>query len=148
MRKVGILAFVVFLLAATAIAAPKNPRSEQDRPFPAVLRNAQYVYVASYDGDQFSPHLLPEDRYAIAAVEDSIRKWGKLTLVYRPEEADIILLVQSRPSEDVLAVYDRRSFDGQYLWRAMGRDGLQAGETPLVTEFEKGFESVQTKPGK
>jgi hypothetical protein len=25
----------------------------------------------------------------------------------------------------------------------MGRDGLQSGETPLVTEFEKGFEGVQ-----
>jgi hypothetical protein len=25
----------------------------------------------------------------------------------------------------------------------MGRDGLQYGETPLVTQFEKGFESVQ-----
>jgi hypothetical protein len=25
----------------------------------------------------------------------------------------------------------------------MGRDGLEYGETPLVTQFEKGFESVQ-----
>jgi len=27
----------------------------------------------------------------------------------------------------------------------MGRDGLQTGETPMATQFEKGFESVQSK---
>jgi hypothetical protein len=29
------------------------------------------------------------------------------------------------------------------LWRVMGHDGLQSGETQLVTQFEKGFESIQ-----
>jgi hypothetical protein len=66
-----------------------------------------------------------------------------LTLVYRPSEADIIILVTSRPSEDLMAVYDAHGSSGNYLWRVKGRDGLQSGETPLVTEFEKGFESVQ-----
>lgn len=145
MRKFGSLVGLMVMLAATAFAAPRPSRTTQDRPFPAIFRNARYVYVASYDGDQFDPNLLPEDRQAIASVEDSIHKWGKLTLVYRPSEADIILLVQSRPSEDVLAVYDAHYSSGQYLWRAMGRDGLQAGETPLVTQFEKGFEGVQAK---
>ena len=65
-----------------------------------------YVYVASYDGDQFNTNLLPEDREAIGAVQDAIQKWGKLTLVYQPSQADIIILVTSRPSEDILAVYD------------------------------------------
>lgn len=145
MRKFGSLVGLMVMLAATAFAAPRPSRTTQDRPFPAIFRNARYVYVASYDGDQFDPNLLPEDRQAIASVEDSIHKWGKLTLVYRPSEADIILLVQSRPSEDVLAAYDAHYSSGQYLWRAMGRDGLQAGETPLVTQFEKGFEGVQAK---
>jgi hypothetical protein len=52
--------------------------------------------------------------------------------------------VTSRPSEDLLAVYDaHQGTGGNYLWRVMGRDGLQSGETPLVTQFEKGFDSVQ-----
>ena len=77
-------------------------------------------------------------------MQDAIQNWGKLTLVYRPSEADIIILVTSRPSEDVLAVYDVHGGPrGNYLWRVMGRNGLQSGETPLVTQFEKGFESVQ-----
>ncbi len=134
-----------------------EPRAKIGNPTPAkrikycpgTLRNARYVYVAAYEGDEFNIHLLPEDRDAIVAVQDAIRKWGKLTLVYRPDEADIVLLVESRPSEDILAVYDARQLpSGTYLWRAMGRDGLQAGETPLFTQFEKGFEGVQTKAEK
>jgi predicted Zn-dependent protease len=99
---------------------------------------------ASYDGDQFDTNLLPEDRDAIGAVQQAIQNWGKLMIVYRSTEADIIILVTSRPSEDLLAVYDaHRAPGGNFLWRVMGRDGLQSGETPLVTQFEKGFESVQ-----
>ncbi|MGC2197518.1 MAG: hypothetical protein WA628_22795, partial [Terriglobales bacterium] len=148
MRKLWFGIGVMLLLAVAAFAAPQVSHSAQDRPFPAILRNARYVYVAAYDGDQFNPDLLSQDRAAIAAVEDSIRQWGRLAIVYRPSEADIILLVQSRPSEDVLAVYDAHFSGGQYLWRAMGRDGLQTGEAPLVTEFEKGFDAVQAASGK
>jgi hypothetical protein len=140
-RALNVLA--VMVIAATALMAAPQPPAKVP-PFPGVLANARYVYVAAFDGDQFNPNLLPEDRYAIAAVEDSLQKWGKLTLVYEPEQADIVILVQSRPSEDVLAVYDARGWrSGTYLWRVMGRNGLQRGETPLVTEFEKGFESIQ-----
>ena len=77
-------------------------------------------------------------------VQNAIQAWGKLTLVYQPSDADIIILVTSRPSEDVMAVYDgHQGTGGNYLWRVMGRDGLASGETPLVTQFEKGFDSVQ-----
>ena len=149
MRKLLGIIGVMAMMAAVAMAAPKPPRSASpDQPFPGTLRNARYVYVAAYDGDQFNPNLLPEDRDAIANVQNAIQKWGKLVLVYSPGDADIILLVQSRPSEDVLAVYDAHMASGQYLWRVMGRDGLQAGETPLLTKFEKGFESVQVKASK
>ena len=150
MRKLWGAVTMILLLSAIALAAPKpSPSSQSNQPFPGTLRNARYVYVAAYDGDEFNIHLLPEDRDAIVAVQDAIRKWGRLTLVYRPDEADIVLLVESRPSEDILAVYDARQLpSGMYLWRAMGRDGLQAGETPLFTQFEKGFEGVQPKTEK
>ncbi len=101
-------------------------------------------YIGSRpDGDQFNPNLLSEDREAIGSVQNAIQTWGKLTLVYEPSDADIIILVTSRPSEDVMAVYDAHVPGGNYLWRVMGRDGLASGETPLVTQFEKGFDSVQ-----
>jgi hypothetical protein len=74
----------------------------------------------------------------------AIQNWGKLMIVYKPSDADIVILVTSRPSEDLVAVYDAHLWpSGSFLWRVTGRDGLQSGETPLVTQFEKGFESVQ-----
>jgi hypothetical protein len=46
--------------------------------FPGTLANVRYVYVACYDGDQFNPNLLSEDRNAIGDVQNAIQKWGKL----------------------------------------------------------------------
>jgi hypothetical protein len=138
-----VAAILVMMTAISTLAAPK-PTTATVPAFPGILSNAQYVYVASYDGDQFDTNLLPEDRKAISSVQNAIQTWGKLTLVYQPAQADIIILVTSRPSEDVMAVYDgHQGTGGNYLWRVMGRDGLASGETPLVTQFEKGFESVQ-----
>jgi len=143
MKRFSLMATSLILLAVSALAAP-NSSTAKAPAFPGTLANARYVYVASYDGDQFDPNLFAEDRNAIGAVQNAIQTWGKLTVVYRPVEADVIILVTSRPSEDLLAVYDAHRWpSGNFLWRVMGRDGLQYGETPLVTQFEKGFESVQ-----
>src|SRR5216683_4320035 len=144
MKRFSLVVVTLILLAAISATAAPKPSNAKVPVFPGTLANARYVYVASYDGDQFDQNLLPEDREAIGAVQDAIQKWGKLTLVYQPSQADIIILVTSRPSEDLMAVYDgHQGASGNYLWRVMGRDGLASGETPLVTQFEKGFESVQ-----
>jgi hypothetical protein len=144
MKRFFLVAIALIVLAAISAPAAPNPSTAKEPAFPGILANARYVYVSSYDGDQFDPNLLPEDRNAIGAVQNAIQEWGKLVIVYRPSEADIIILVMSRPSEDVMAVYDAHPWpSGNFLWRVMGRDGLQSGETPLVTQFEKGFESVQ-----
>jgi hypothetical protein len=141
MKRFSLLAAILIMMTGiTALAAPATANVPA---FPGTLANARYVYVASYDGDQFNPNLLSEDREAIGSVQNAIQNWGKLTLVYQPSQADIIILVTSRPSEDVMAVYDAHGLRGNYLWRVMGRDGLASGETPLVTQFEKGFDSVQ-----
>jgi hypothetical protein len=147
---VFLLTAAVILAATTlattlAVAAPKS-KAPNIPAFPGTLVNARYVYVTSYDGDQFDPNLLPSDRDAISAVQDSIQKWGKFTLVYQYHQADIVLVVMSRPSEDVLAVYDAHGWpQNQYLWRMMGRSGLQTSETPLVTNLQKAFEQATGK---
>ncbi|MGA9306856.1 MAG: hypothetical protein WBW31_15740 [Candidatus Sulfotelmatobacter sp.] len=144
-NSVAILA-VVLLATTLALAAPKAPKANAPQnipPFPGTLVNARFIYVTSYDGDQFNPNLFPEDRQAIATVQDAMQKWGKFTLVYEPRQADIILMVMSRPSEDVLAVYDAHGWpQNEYLWRVMGRGGLQPSEAPLVTNLEKAFEQA------
>jgi hypothetical protein len=142
MKRFSLLAMSLILVAAISASAAPTPSAAKVPPFPGILANARYVYVASYDGSQFDPNLFPDDRDAINRVQNAIQNWGKLMLVYRPIDADIIILVTSRPSEDLLAVYDAHEH-GNFLWRVMGRDGLQSGEIPLVTQFEKGFESVQ-----
>ncbi|HUK25427.1 MAG TPA: hypothetical protein VLV49_12665 [Terriglobales bacterium] len=127
------------LLAGLAVAAPAAHQKVQ--PFPGTLINARYVYVTSYEGGQFDPNLRPEERQAIVAVQNALQKWGKFILVYKPQEADMILVVDSYPSEDILAVYDGHGWPRQnFLWRAMGPGGLQAGETPLLTELRQAFE--------
>jgi hypothetical protein len=144
MKRFFFLAAILTVVAMISAASASNPNTANVPAFPGILANARYIYVAAYDGDQFNPNLLSEDRDAIGAVQEAIQNWGKLTLVYRPSEADIVILVTSRPSEDLLAVYDaHQGASGDFLWRVMGRGGLQSGETPLVTQFEKGFESVQ-----
>ena len=144
MKRFSLVAAILIVMTAISALAASGPTTAKVPAFPGTLANARYVYVASHDGDQFNPKLLPEDRNAIGAVQDAIQKSGKLTLVYQPSEADVIILLTSRPSEDLLAVYDaHQGPSGSFLWRVMGRDGLESGETPLVTQFEKGFESVQ-----
>jgi hypothetical protein len=142
MKRFSLLAISLIVVTATSSYAKLNLSTEKVHVFPGILANARYVYVASYNGDQFDPNLLPEDRRAIGAVQNAIQEWGKLTIVYEPSQADMVILVTSRPSEDLMAVYDA-GLTGNYLWRVMGHNGLQPGETPLVTQFEQGFESVQ-----
>src|SRR5258708_19851678 len=102
-------------------ASAANRNTANVPAFPGIWVNSRYVYVAAYDGDQFNPNLPSEDRDAISAVQEAIHNWGKLTLVYRPSEADIVILVTSQPSEDVLAVYDaHQGASGNFLWRGIG----------------------------
>jgi hypothetical protein len=136
--------------AATALDTSTAAASAQQNipQMPRIFANARFVYVTAYDGGQFNPNLLPEDREAIGRVQDAVQKWGKLIVVYKPEQADIILAVQSRPSEDVLAVYDAHQGDSTsrpsqtFLWRVMARGGLQKSEVPLMSEFEKAFNRI------
>ena len=144
--KKNIFVTVLLTLALVALSAAKT--STNAPQLPRTLANSRFVYVTAYDGDQFDPKLLPEDRAAINRVQDAIRKWGKLIVVYRPEDADIILAVESHSSEDILAVYDAHRGDTgsrpseTYLWRVTGRGGLQKGEMPLFSQFEKAWDQI------
>jgi hypothetical protein len=144
-----VLLVVVLLTTTLALAASKAQKvyTPPNVPaFPGTLVNARFVYVTSYDGDLFNPDLFPEDRQAIDVVQDAMQKWGKFILVYDPHQADIVLMVMSRPSEDILAVYDAHGWPrNEYLWRMTGRSGLQASEAPLVTNLEKAFAQATTK---
>src|SRR5580698_3176754 len=112
----------LLLCVASAVAAPNVPQSRV-LTFPKTLTNVRFVYVAAFDGDEFSPNLLPEDRAAIVNVQDALRQWGRYVIVYNRDQADMVLMVQSRPTEDVLEACDAHHPGADYLWRTMGRDG-------------------------
>jgi hypothetical protein len=135
---------ILCLLFAAMGAAFAVPTVQADVPtLPKILNNARFVYVTSYDGGEWNPDILPEDRQAIATVQEAMQKWGKFIVVDQPAEADIVLMVMSRRSEDVLAVYQKQGWPGNdYLWRVMRSKGLQENEAPLVTEFEQAFENA------
>ena len=142
-KQLGVLTLLAaMLLSVTAWAKPA--------PFPGIFRNARYVYVTSFDGSQWNPNLLPEDRAAIGEVQDAIRTWGHFVVVQEPRDAEMILVVQRRGSEDELAVFDpTRGRDSTYLWRVMARGGLDKNEMPLFQEFRQAFEnSIPAEKGK
>jgi len=137
-KKISAVVGLLLLFAVSALATSQS----NILLFPKTLTNARYVYVAAFDGDQFNPNLLPEDRAAIVNAQDALRQWGRYVIVYRAQDADMILLVQSRPTEDVIAAYDAHTPGSDYLWRAMGRGGLQKGETPLVSQLQRAVETA------
>lgn len=125
-------AVACILLCLPAVAGKKAP-------LPALVVNARYVYVTGYNGSEYSTRSFPDDRRAITDIQDGLKKWKKYIVVYKQEDADLILLVrkgrvagirphvtiggripeQERPglgtdadvgpAEDMLAVYDARS---------------------------------------
>ena len=136
---------VVAVLALLSLGALAEQKSGEGWSALGVLRNARYVYVTSYDGPQFSLNLLPEDRTAIAAVQNALQDAGYV-VVYQRWQADMILAVQARPSSDLLAVYDGGKYGiGTYLWRAEAKNGLSGSNPALVRQLEQALERAGAK---
>lgn len=141
MKKIWAVVCLFVLTAAMAVAAPTT--QTEVKPFPKTLINARFVYVTSYDGNEFNWNVLPEDRQAINDVQQALKDWGRYIVVYTPQQADMILAVQKRGSEDVLAVYDAHSSgDPVYLWRVMSNGGLDKGEMPIFAELRQAVEKA------
>lgn len=145
MKQVKRILSVVAVLALVAAGALAESAKSEGFNALGVVRNARYVYVTSYDGPQFSLRILPEDRSAIAAVQNAIQDAGYV-VVYNPAQADMVLAVQARPSSDLLAVYDGGRYGvGTYLWRAEAKNGLNGSNPLLVRQLEQALERVGAK---
>jgi hypothetical protein len=59
MKRFSILGVGLILAVAISAAAAPNSSAAKVPAFPGTLANARYVYVASYDGDQFNPNCFP-----------------------------------------------------------------------------------------
>ncbi len=142
MKKYVFVLGLLAMLTMSAISGSAQTKVSKSAvpAFPGILRNARYVYVMAMDGPETSADLYPEDRQAISEVETALKEWGKYIVVYNPGDADMVLRVQRRGSEDVLAVYQPNN--SIYLWRVMGRGGLDHNEMPFFSEFRDAVEKV------
>ena len=86
--KFAISLIVCLLVLNLAHSKPKKP------DLPAVFQNAKYVYVEAVDGDIFKPGLFPEDRQAIADVQDKVREWKRYAIAQNRQDADLVFVVR------------------------------------------------------
>ncbi len=142
MKKTNLwLVAMLLCFSGLAFAAGGN----DGKPFPALIASARFVYVTTTDGPPESSEVLPEDRQALADVENEIQRWKGWTLVYRPQDADLILVVMSRGSEDVLWVYERGSLNGTALWWEGQRGGLEVKTMPILRHLESLVDQARAK---
>lgn len=99
MRRVCFCWGLVLLLTSTLLAQKRD--KDPTAGFPRALLHAQYVYVTSMTGGEFNVSTYPEDRAVIHTVQGALQKWGRYTLVYEPEDADLIFNV--RPGRELEA---------------------------------------------
>lgn len=68
----------------------------KDKPqLPRLVANAKYVFVTTYAGDELSnPRVTSDDRQAVTNVQDAIKDWGRYIVVYRPKDADLLIVVR------------------------------------------------------
>ncbi|WP_348261377.1 hypothetical protein P8935_16425 [Telmatobacter sp. DSM 110680] len=83
------IAILLTLVAPLALA--KNKKKDI---LPAVFSSARFVYVQAEDGDTLKPGLFPEDRDAIANVQDALKDWNRYSLTMHRNDADLIIIVR------------------------------------------------------
>lgn len=94
-----------FALVLLLIPALLPGQSNKKKTVSAVFSNARYAWVESMEGDAFTPRTIPEDRQAIADVEDALRNWHRYALTVNRSEADLVFIVRKgRLATGTLAV--------------------------------------------
>ncbi len=85
---------LLVIILSIALISFAQKKKEPKREIPDAVLAAQYVYVTGWHGDLFDPRTPPEERTAINRVQNAVRDWGRYKLVYRPEQADLMLVVK------------------------------------------------------
>jgi len=147
------IAILLTVFAPLAVAKDKKKDT-----LPALFSNARYVYVQAEDGDIMKPGLFPEDRDAIANVQDTLKGWPRYSLTLNRKDADLIIIVRKGrlasaqvhgavtagaptatptapiPPDDILRVFSL-SPEGKLsgpLWSSEMKDGLDAPNVMLL----------------
>jgi hypothetical protein len=80
---------------ALMLAAPLGlAKDKKKKDLSAVFSTARYVYVQAEDGDVMDPRLFPEDRQAIADVQDMLKDWNRYTVTLSRKDAELVMIVR------------------------------------------------------
>ena len=82
-------AALVLLLLPTLLSAQSKKKT-----VPAAFSSARYAWVESMNGDIYSSRTMPEDRQAIADVQDALRAWNRYALTVNKSEAELVFVVR------------------------------------------------------
>jgi hypothetical protein len=88
MRDIAVLLLLGFAAAGLLRAKDKKPS------VPEVFGRAHTAHVEAVDGQQFDRGLDPDEREAIADVQDALQAWKRYRLVTQREDADIVFVVR------------------------------------------------------
>jgi hypothetical protein len=167
------LIVVVLLLAVTFPLLAKDKK--KDKGLPKFIVDGRFVYVTREAGPDGASLSTAQDYIAERAVSDELRKWGRYTVVFSPDQADFIVafrLAQSSPqpgvkparpnnggvsppylsaefgpSNDMLSVYSpANGTNSSPLWLKTQKDGL-SGQVPLLQVFRKDVEESAKQQG-
>ena len=89
MKLIPSVALALGLAAPLALAKDKKKKD-----VPAILNTARFVYVEAEDGDIMNPRLFPEDREAIADVQDELRDWKRYAVALKQSDAELVMVVR------------------------------------------------------
>ncbi len=89
---------LVILICLSLSAAQSAQQSNKPEPL-AILASAKFVFVEAFDGPDSpgsvrDPRVTPEDREAVANVQNAIQKWGYYILTIHRSEADLVVFVR------------------------------------------------------
>jgi hypothetical protein len=92
MKKRLSLGLLVLFLCIPGFAQKKEPE------FPQIITASQFAFVETIygpvDSTTMDPRVSPEDRRAVANIEDAIRKWGRYRLTIKRSEAELVFVVR------------------------------------------------------
>jgi hypothetical protein len=88
------LKMIALLLVLVPAFATMQAKAKKPYKLPAAFNQARYVYVEAADGQEFDPRLNPDDRQAIADMDEAMNDWNRYVLTMRRDQADLIFVVR------------------------------------------------------
>ncbi len=88
-------AVVVGMMVLCGVVGTAPAKTKKEAALSKLFCHAQYVYVQTYEGDPDSQTAreYPDDYNAAVGCSSDLQKWGRYTLVYEQQQADLVWVV-------------------------------------------------------